>query len=214
MIRTFSTAVMALLVLATTVSAQAEAEAPPPTETGSAPGAMLPGDVIKIAVWREPELSGQFTVQEDRTVALPRLGSYSVVGKTPADVEAELLAEYSRTLRDPVVEIVILKRIVITGEVRTPGLYPVDPTMTLTDALTLAGGPLPNAKENRVDLIRGGERTEYNLEKVTLTRDIALLSGDQLYVPKKHWIVRNWRWYTTIAGTLMSVGTFILVGKR
>ena len=206
MIRTFSTTVLALMGLA--------AAAPAQTETGSVPGAMLPGDVINIAVWREPDLSGQFTVREDRTVTLPRLGAYSVAGKTPMDVENELLAEYSRTLRDPVVEIVILKRIVISGEVRTPGLYPVDPTMTLTDALTLAGGPLPNAKENRIVLIRGGERTVYNLEKVTLTRDIPLLSGDQLFVPKKHWLIRNWRWYTTIAGTIMSVGTFILVGKR
>lgn len=206
MIRTFLIAVTALSIVSIAAPARGQ--------TVAEGNVLRPGDVVTVRVWREDELSGMFTVQEDGTVVLPRLGSYMVAGRDEEEVRQEIIAEYARTLRDPVVEVGIRRRITITGEVRSPGLYPVDTTMRLTDALTLAGGPLPNAKENRVVLIRGGERTELDVQEALAVRDLALQSGDQLYVPKKNWFVRNWQFYTSILGTVMSVYTFIAVRNR
>lgn len=171
---------------------------------------LQPGDVITLRIWREPDMSGEFVVHEDGTAVLPRLGPVVVVGKEPEALKRELTEEYSRTLRNPSIEIMLRRRVTITGDVRSPGLYPVDPTMTVTDALALAGGPMPTANRNKVVLIRGGQETEINVEEALRIDDISLRSGDQLFVPQKGWFSRNWPLTAGVIGTVLSVTTFIL----
>jgi polysaccharide export outer membrane protein len=171
---------------------------------------LQPGDVIKLSIWRELEMSGEFLVHEDGTAVLPRLGPVVVVGKEPEALKRELIEEYSKTLRNPSIEIILLRRVTITGEVRSPGLYPVNPTMSLTDALALAGGASPTADREKVVLIRGDERTTFNVEEALSIQDLSLRSGDQLYVPQRSWFSRNWPLAASLLGTALTLTTFIL----
>jgi protein involved in polysaccharide export with SLBB domain len=155
--------------------------------------ALQPGDVVRLRVYREPDLSGEFSVNEEGSVVLPRLGTIRVV-EWPADsIRPRVTRAMEEFLRDPVIEVTILRRIAIYGFVIKPGLYPVDPTMTVQEALALAGGAITEGRRDRVELIRNNQRVLTNLAETTQLQQIKLRSGDQLFVPELSWWARNGR---------------------
>ena len=166
---------------------------------------LVPGDVIRLNIWREPDLTGEFLVQEDGTAVLPRVGAIHVTEYTPSSLKQNLVAEFGKTLRNPSVEVVVLRRILITGEVGQEGVYPADPTMSLVEVLALAGGPTPNAKSDRVILIREGEEIEIDLDEPIEVRNVALQSGDQLLVPRAIGWLRNWKVMLGVVSSTISL---------
>lgn len=152
---------------------------------------IAPGDVLRLKIWREPDMSGEFPVAPNGTVVLPRLGELDATS-FPADSLRTILTDrYKVYLNNPSIEVTLLRRVTITGAVKTPGVYPLEPTMTITDALALAGGPSPDGKRDKVEIRRGGKRVDANLRDDTTIADSPVQSGDQLYVPTKPWIARN-----------------------
>lgn len=152
--------------------------------------ALLPGDVIRLRIWREPDLSGDFTVDENGFATLPRLGAAQVTRDPVDTVKARLLRAYQGYVLETTIEVIPLRRIRVTGAVRNPGLYTVDPTMTAADAIALAGGATPQGRRDRVDLIRGTSSIEARLSP-EVGPALPLRSGDQLVVPERRWISRN-----------------------
>ena len=157
----------------------------------AAADAPQPGDVVRLRVWREPELSGEFPVNEDGVVVLPRLGPVDVTRVSADALEQRLIREYSRYLNHAAIEMTLLRRVQILGAVRAPGIYPLDPTMTIADAIAVAGGPAPHGHPNKVELIRGGEKLDIQLVREARIADSPIRSGDQLYVPERSWFYRN-----------------------
>jgi protein involved in polysaccharide export with SLBB domain len=103
-----------------------------------------------------------------------------------------------------------LRRITISGAVVRPGAYPVDLTMTVSDALTLAGGPSAEGKSDKVELRRGGRRWSVDLSsQIDRSGELSLQSGDQLFVPRKSWISRNPGLIVAAIGTATSVAWLI-----
>lgn len=169
---------------------------PPPGAGGqelptSSAQTLRPGDVVRLNIWREPDMSGEFIVDETGLVVFPRVGEYRVLGDTPETLKARLLADYQQYLRNPSIEITVLRRVSIVGAVRNPGLHLVDPTVTLADALARAGGPSENADQDRLRIIRDGVELGVNLRADTRIADSPLRSGDQIYVPLRSWVTRN-----------------------
>lgn len=171
----------------------------------SAAGSLRPGDLVRLRIWREPDLSGDFAVDEQGAVVFPKLGPIVVVGMSPDSLKTRLINSYSVYLRNPAIDVMLLRRITILGGVRNPGLYPVDPTMTLADAYALAGGISPDGKPDKIELVRGNERTSYKVSGQTLIADTPLRSGDQLYVPTRGWLSRNTWVLTAGIGTTASI---------
>jgi polysaccharide export outer membrane protein len=168
---------------------------------------LRPGDLIRLRIWREPDLSGDFPVDEKGMTVLPKLGPMMVTG-LPADTLRErLVADYSQYLNHPSIEVRFLHRVQVVGAVRNPGLYPVDPTMTLSDVLALAGGVSQDGNQNRVILIRNGEKLHYAFTRASRLSDAHIRSGDQLYVPEKSWVSRN----PGIMATLITAGVSLLI---
>ena len=170
---------------------------------------LVPGDVIRLNIWREPDLTGEFLVQEDGTAVLPKVGSVHVTGYTPSVLKTHLVEEYSKTLRNPSIEVIVLRRILISGEVAREGVYPVDPTMSLVEALALAGGPTPAAKDDRVILIRGESEIEIDLDDPAAVRSLALQSGDQLLVPSASAWVQNWKLLVGMVSSTVSLAILL-----
>jgi len=141
--------------------------------------------------WREPDLSGDFPVDETGLVTFPKIGAFRVFEYSPAGLKTKLLDSYAVYLKNPSVEVTILRRINILGAVQKPGLYPVDPTMTIADALAIAGGASPNGDQHHVELVRNGLRINENISIDTNIAETALRSGDQLFVPERSFVVRN-----------------------
>ena len=151
---------------------------------------LRPGDVVRLRIWREPDLSGDFMVDESGVVTLPRVGPVRVLGEPVDSLKAHLLALYRRYVNQPSIEVTPLRRVQVTGAVRTPGLYTVDPTMSVADAIALAGGITPDGRRDRVLLIRGNTPIDAELERGD-GRASPLRSGDAVYVPQRSWLSRN-----------------------
>ncbi len=193
----------AAFMLPPSVAIAQDSVAAPPLEADG--GTLKPGDMVRLRIWREPDLSGDFLVDERGTVVLPKLGPLQIGSLSPDSLKARLVSSYSVYLRNPTIDVMLLRRITILGGVRNPGLYPVDPTMTLADAYALAGGISSEGKLNEVELVRGGQRTSYKLSGSTRIADTPLRSGDQLYVPTRSWLSRN-TWVVTAAiGTTTTI---------
>jgi polysaccharide export outer membrane protein len=169
--------------------AQVPAAGGPPAAVSVA--SLRPGDAVKLLIWREPDLSGSYTVDEKGLATLPLLGTMPVAGVNPEVLRAQLLEGYRRYLLNPSIEVVFMHRVRILGAVLKPGLYPVDATMTVADALALAGGPTEGGSKDKVDIVRDGQRVQTDLRQDTPLADTPLQSGDQIFVPERRWLTRN-----------------------
>jgi protein involved in polysaccharide export with SLBB domain len=149
------------------------------------------GDVVRLRIWREPDLSGDFVIDETGVAVFPKIGAVQIVGVNSSAVRSSLIKSYLTYLRNPSVEVIFLRRINVLGAVMRPGLYPVDPTMTLADVLALAGGATPLGKPDQVQLLRGDKTLNATLGTTTRVADLEMQSGDQLFVPERSWITRN-----------------------
>lgn len=165
-----------------------------------------PGDVVKLWIWREEELSGEFLVPETGMVVFPKIGPQQVTAMPMAELRDTLLVEFRKYLRNPSIEISFLRRVNILGAVRKPGVYPLDPTMTVAMAIAMAEGSTPEGRVDRVELLRDGQRLVANINQRTRIAELPIQSGDQLYVPERSWVSRN----TALVATVVS-GVFGLV---
>ncbi len=166
---------------------------------------LQPGDMVRVALSREVEMSGDYTVDEAGMVALPLIGLRETSNKTPAALKQELVSAYVDQLRNQTIQITFLRRVRVLGEVRTPGLYHADPTMTLADVVALAGGATNLGKRDEMRIIRDGEEFEVDLHSEVFQQ---VRSGDQILVPEKGWLERN---RTLLVTASISV-TAIVVG--
>lgn len=150
----------------------------------------LPGDNIRLKFWREPELSGDYQVDETGTVVLPILGPRKVTGIEAAELKRQLQEEYARHIRDGAVQITLLQRVRILGEVKAPGVYQLDPTMSMGDAIAMASGLTNESKENDIRILRKGEEIHSHLHSGVDVNEY-VRSGDQIRVPRKSWFSRH-----------------------
>jgi protein involved in polysaccharide export with SLBB domain len=164
-----------------------------------------PGDVLRIRIWREPDMSGDYAVSAAGRAILPRLGELQVASM-PADSLRHLLTDrYRFYLNNPSIEVLVLRRVSVTGAVKNPGVYPLDPTLTVSDAIALAGGPADDGKRDKVEIRRGGKVIIADLRNDVIIADSPIQSGDQLYVPIKAWLTRNAWVFSGVITTVTAV---------
>lgn len=197
------------VLLTSAASASAQQTAPATKAAGNE--SLRPGDVLKLWIWREEEMSGSFPVPEDGVVVLPKIGARKVIGRAPAELKAEILAEYQKYLRNPSIEITFLRRVNVLGAVKEPGVYPVDETMTIANVLALAGGTTSQGKQDEVQLHREGKKLVTKITQQMRVADLPLQSGDQLYVPERSWAARNSPLVAAFVSGLVSVAIAVIV---
>jgi protein involved in polysaccharide export with SLBB domain len=150
-----------------------------------------PGDGLRLRIYREPDLSGEYVVDERGVVVLPKIGEWRVTGIPADSVRGAIRAALRQFLATESIEITPFRRVAVTGAVLKPGLYPVDPAMSVADALILAGGVAPIGKERVVELRVAGARTGTELSAETRVWDTGAGGARQLHVPQKPWAQRN-----------------------
>ncbi|HSK20605.1 MAG TPA: polysaccharide biosynthesis/export family protein [Longimicrobiales bacterium] len=192
--------------------AQQEPPAPEQTLPAATTGNRLePGDMIRLRIWREENMSGEFTVDAEGRVVFPRLGPRTVTDMSPSALRDELVREYSRLLRTPSVEITFLRRIAVGGAVQRPAVYHIDPTMTVRDVVLEAGGPTPAGRTDVIELIRDGQVMQANLRLDLPVVESPIRSGDQLYIPERNWFSRNIGAAVGIGGALLSFAATMII---
>lgn len=170
-----------------------------------------PGDAVLIKVWREPDLSDTAQVNEQGRLVLPLLGERQVAGMSPDSLRRELEQDYRRYLDNPSIEIKVLRRIAILGQVRHPGLYPVDATVTLSDALAMAGGVTPDGNRNDIELVRNGDVVRQSVDRAAIVGSLDIRSGDQILVGQRSWFSRNLGLVGTLIGAATSITVALLI---
>ena len=201
-----------LLVLFLTTSAFAQDQ----DTTRSGPSYRLrSGDILVITVWGQEEYSGQFKVDETGRIPYPVLGEIDTRDKTMTQIREEIMAGLRRIFNDPFVTVNPRFSIAVLGEVRNPGLFPVDPTLTVLDAVAMAGGPNANGNINKIQLLRGGQTLELRFEPddvggLTL-QQVGLRSGDQIKVARRAFTGEDLRTLLTIVQVALSVAIFVTV---
>lgn len=127
------------------------------------------GDELSVTVFRHPELSWpSLLVPPSGQVAFLLIGRLDVAGKTLEELEAELTRAFGAGyVPDPQVVVQLLTlnsmNVFVLGEVTEPGIYPTTQAPDLIAAIAAAGGFTPEARRNRVYLIRrpAGEPLQY-----------------------------------------------------
>lgn len=158
---------------------------------GNPDSALHPGDIVRLRIWLEPDLSGEFPVDYTGVVILPRIGPVTVSGESAASLRQRLTNAYGEFLNHSSIEVSLLRRVQVLGAVRDPGLFQVDPTMNISDVLALAGGATSQGNIDRVDLIRDGRPVATNMSPFTPVGSSPIRSGDQIVVRERSWFARN-----------------------
>jgi len=156
------------------------------------------GDLVQVSVFDSPDLSGPVRVDSKGSVELPLGGSIKVSGLTAAEAGLTIAAHLKEAgiLLDPHVSVSILEYqsqgVTITGEVRTPGVYPLLGNRTVLDMIAMAGGLNENAgkvasvfhREDPVDIRQVPLNVSVQTPESIETSNFKLLPGDTISVSR------------------------------
>ena len=189
-------AIVAMLSVACSSNPPAPPMAPVAADTNPGNRLLRPGDVIKVQVFGHNELSGEFPIDENFNLLLPIVGEFSVQGMPVRELREKIRRDFGQLYTQSFITVVPLFRVSVLGEVMHPGLFSVDPTMTIYEVIAMAGGSTRNARESKIRLIRAGQTvplpiTSEALARATI-REIGVRSGDQVYVPRKAITYETW----------------------
>jgi polysaccharide biosynthesis/export protein len=180
----------------------------------SAQVSVQPGNVLQISVWPATELSGDFVVEDSGIVYLPLIGEVRVGGMGIDEVRGELRRRYGEVVRNPVVSIIPLFPVTITGEVQRPGLHMVTPANSVLDVISMAGGLRERADADDIRVVRRGEVIEFNALRVLETGQgmdaIQLRSGDHIVIPQGR---LPWTWRDALY-VVQTISTIVLLVDR
>lgn len=143
------------------------------------------GDRLRITVFGEDKLSGDYDVDAAGSVALPLVGSARAAGLSTAALRDALTDRLRQAyLRDPKVTVDILSQrpFYILGEVEKPGEYPYRNGLDIWRAMALAGGQTYRASSSTVAIQRAGETEFHDFE---LAADVGVGPGDVVRVPQR-----------------------------
>jgi len=118
------------------------------------------GDVVRISVWKNEELSRTVPVRPDGMISLPLLNEVRAAGLTPTELRNDLTRRLSAYTDRPEVSVIVQEvrsfTVSVLGEVRTPGRYELRSRATVLDAVAVAGGFSEFASRGRIVILRSG----------------------------------------------------------
>ena len=184
-------------------------------QQGSAPRAnpeyvLGSGDKLRLTVFEEADLSGDYTVDGSGYVRLPLVGQVRAAGLTSQQLEAAIGSTLARGyLRQPRVSVQVstYRPFYIIGAVTKPGEYPYVNHMNALNAIALAGGFTPSAMESTIYLRREGSNTEV---KMPTDRSTRINPGDVVRVDNTYfWDAMNL--FGPLTGPLgIAAGAFVV----
>lgn len=154
-----------------------------------------PQDVLRIDVWKEPDISRQVPVRPDGKITLPLLNDVQAAGLTPVQLAAKITEGLKKYITSPQVTVGVTeinsRRIFVTGEVAHSGAFPLLPNMTVLQALSSSGGFTQFARTKNIYVLRmeDGKQVKhpFNYKDAVSGKhpeeNIMLQGGDVIVVP-------------------------------
>lgn len=185
LLRALGVGTSAIALTACAAGAGLGAGAQTPARTSAAAEYRLgPADQLRITVFNEPGLTGQFVVGSQGTIAYPLVGDVQAAGLTVAEFTTSLRTALENYVRTPSVsvEVANYRPFFILGEVQRPGTYPYSVDLTVMNAVATAGGFTYRANQHRVFIRRANESEEhaYDLTVATL-----VMPGDTVRIGER-----------------------------
>ena len=178
--------VAALLISGCAGNSLSEAEQKSLAAAASAPAKLRPGDKIRITVYGEDKLSGDYQVDQSGQISLPLAGTITAQDLTQAELEQALAKKFrSEYLKNPKVTVTIatLQPFYMMGEVEKPGEYAYRNNLNVLTALAVAGGPTYRASRTTVQIQRRGETS---MREYPISVSVPVLPGDVIKVPERY----------------------------
>ena len=183
----------ALPVAAQTTAMVAPAAAPAAASAQDRMEALGMGDMVRITVFRNPDLTTEARVSERGTILFPMIGEVPVSGLTPAQAGAAIAEKLrnGKYVVNPEVTVSIAqinsRQVSVLGNVNKPGRYPLDSVnVRLTDLLATAGGVNATGADFVTIVSNGNKKTDVDLAAMfrngDLTKNVELQAGDTVYV--------------------------------
>ncbi|HQP92110.1 MAG TPA: polysaccharide biosynthesis/export family protein, partial [Candidatus Omnitrophota bacterium] len=180
------------------------------------------GDVLDISVWKVADLSRDVIVRPDGMISFPLIGNVETAGRTLTQLDDELTEKLKAYVKDPQVSVMIRefgsktevledvflnerpevsvvikkiggKKIIVMGDVKTPGVLKFTAPITIAEAISLAGDFTRYAVRNNVVVIRGDIRNKPEIifadliklyKEGDLSQNIILQPQDIIFVPR------------------------------
>jgi polysaccharide export outer membrane protein len=143
------------------------------------------GDQLRITVFGQPDLSGQFEVDGTGSISMPLIGQVEALGLTTPELESRIveMLEGDYVLNPRVsAEVINYRPYYILGEVNRPGEYPYNSGLTVVNAVAAAGGWTYRAKKNVVYIKSVGSNEEQAIE---LTTSTVVQPGDTIRIGER-----------------------------
>jgi len=154
-----------------------------------------PGDLLLVAVWKEPDLQGPVLVRPDGTFSIPLVGEVDAKGKSVSELQKIVSERLSKFIADPVVTISVQEvrgnKVYVIGQVTKPGEFIVNPQVNVMQALSMAGGTTAFAQLDEIRILRhvgsAQQALHFDYKEVLkgrrLEQNIDLQAGDVVVVP-------------------------------
>jgi polysaccharide export outer membrane protein len=155
---------------------------------------LVPGDKLRIEVYKDAQLSQSAQIRPDGKITMPLIGDLTAVNQTPSELRQSITESLKEYMNNPSVTVIVVETVVPTayvmGEVRAPGAVALQGEMSVLQALALTGGLTEFAKSGDIRILR---KTESGVEtlpfrykdavKGTAQAQMYLRPGDTVIVP-------------------------------
>ena len=153
------------------------------------------GDVLQITVWKEEGLDKEVMVLPDNTITFPLIGTISVAGMSPGQMQAAIKDKLKEVVPDASVTVIVKSPLghtaSVLGQVAKPGSFVMAQKFSVMQALSQAGGLTPYASEGSIVILRQEDGKKISIpfpykdvaNGRNLDKDIALRPGDVVVVP-------------------------------
>ena len=154
-----------------------------------------PQDMLRVDVWKEPDISRSVPVRPDGKITLPLINDVQASGLTTTQLAAKIAEGLKKYITSPQVTVGVTeinsRRIFVNGEVAHPGAFSLLPNMTVLQALSSAGGFTQFAREKKIYILRmeDGRQVKHPfnykdaISGKNVEQNILLEGGDIIVVP-------------------------------
>jgi polysaccharide export outer membrane protein len=157
-----------------------------PRESAEPSYTLGPSDRVRLKVYGEQDISGEYEVDTNGYISVPLAGRVKAAGLNTRQLEKAVASALSRgLLKDPRVnaEVATYRPFFILGEVKKAGEYPYKAGLTVLDAVASAGGYTYRANEGKVVIRRAGSNVE---ETIPLDTPVPVFPGDNIRIPERY----------------------------
>jgi|SRR5690349_1406795 len=151
-----------------------------------------PEDVLRIEVFRDPDMTRTASVRPDGKITMPLIGDLQAENLTPERLSAQIKEALSQFENNPQVDVSVLavnsKSFTVIGRVNRVGKWPLVTPIRVFDAIGLAGGFQDFANDKDIQIVRGADRLHFNYrdfvkgKKEALNQNVWLQNGDTIVV--------------------------------